>query len=169
MTALWGIAVFVIISTRYIEIRQQFVIADQRSINQYLKHIQARKVVKIKPFSLWLKYMRLNKRTVHICDDIRAYSRYWSPYLSLIFPTHIFMSSYTLYAIFLNQTVPMIHKYFFFMVGCFIFLFLYLLTNRCALVLKNNGKIQAENRRFYLAFQFFANFCLHQQIKVNYA
>lgn len=99
----------------------------------------------------WSKYLRLNRDVVHICGQISLNSRFWSPCLSLVMPDFIILLSYLL-QILVTTSLESEHTRYvdLFEMGVFV-VFLYLLIDKCALVVDHNGAIQRQNRRFYLA------------------
>lgn len=97
-------------------------------------------------------FFYLNRQLLFINDTVKEYSRFWSPYLTIAFPSLVIILTYEIYFLSNDNGIPALLKYFFLLSVFNLALFLYLLIGECARVVKFNGKCLVENRKFYLKF-----------------
>lgn len=135
-----GFPVFVILTSRYVEIQQRQVLLKIKTIvtkkNFYYREIQL--------------FFYLNRQLLSINDSLKEYSRFWSSYLTIALPGLVITLTYQLYFLTYNNNIPILLKYFFALSVSQLVLSLYLLIRECAQVVKINGRCLIENRKFYL-------------------
>src|SRR5699024_523913 len=80
-----SMSIYVIMSSQYIQMRQKHVFAKFATVNRALKRVQNPQ----KLARFWIRYMKYNMEMVHICGQTKTYSKFWAPFLSILFPYYI--------------------------------------------------------------------------------
>ena len=142
--------IFVMMASRYVSIRQKYAWQSLVRVNAKLGS-----KTRLSPECLldcWTMYIRVNQDVMHICAQVRGYSRFWATFLTLTFPYYIFVPCYCFYVVAfgkldirnqINYTLAVVE-----MTPSF-----YWLIRHCAQVVKYHGKICTANRRFYVAWR----------------
>lgn len=81
---------FVIMSSKYIRIRQKYSISNLREFNRRLVHkknMEKKKRSKLFMHSIRVEFIRLNQEVVDICRQTNGYSNFWSPVLTVCLVT----------------------------------------------------------------------------------
>lgn len=148
MTGTLFLIFFTIMASRYIQIRQRHSLEKFSQINAKLNKQHVNNHANL----VWLEYMKINREVLSICKQIRAYSAYWSFFLTLMFPYYIILQCYVINIVALVPEVPLFERSLFMLVLVQVTIFFFLLIKECAQVVKLNEKILVENRRFFLRY-----------------
>ena len=100
----------------------------------------------------WLRHISFNREMLHICKHIKVYSRYWSAFLTILFPYYIFLICYLIYMVLVVGSVPFSERSLFMCIAVEIVGFFFMLINECAQLVRCNDKVLRENRRFFCNF-----------------
>ncbi|KAH9395913.1 hypothetical protein TYRP_020328 [Tyrophagus putrescentiae] len=150
---------FVVMSSRYIQVRQRALLAKFRSLNRIL---EARKMrmemggskscdhISLQP--IWHRYYDLNAELVEICLHIKAYARFWSSFLTLMFPYLIFVQCYLLYLAVIAEGIAFELTYIYKLGIAELMPLFFMLIGQCAKVVAINNRVLVENRRFFVAY-----------------
>ncbi len=146
----FGFAIFVILASRYVTIRQRQIWLKIKNNSKQFIIISKNNN---KSFRLLLSsFYKLNQKLLFQNNDLQAYSNFWSPYLTIGLPSLVLIFSYELYFLINNNDIPLMEKYYFITIVVQLIFVLYLIIRECAQVVKCNGRCLVENRRFYLKF-----------------
>ena len=158
MIAFIGLLILVIVSNCYLVLRQKYIL---EKFTRLIWKFTQNDLNPIRLFRNWGVYMGLNRQTLHICADIREYSRFWSFLLSFQIAFTISILCFWLHFIFTLAESKGVHPgeerashmlgYYLGVGELDITTFLYLITTECAQVVTNNQRILRQNRQFYLA------------------
>src|SRR5699024_10377275 len=134
--------IFVMISSKYITIRQRNALNQIRKIN-----FQLSKSASSQPGQRllwnWIRFVRINKDVLHVCSQTRAYSACWAHFLTITWPYYVFEPCYLFYCAVTSTAVPD-QAIFSFAVTAMIASF-YWLIRHCALVVQYNSRICTAN------------------------
>src|SRR5699024_2280989 len=135
---------FVIMASRYIQIRQLSLLSKMYRINRKLTSKQ----LKGKHALYWSQYLSVNREMLQVCKHIKANSRYWGPFLTIMFPYYIFINCYLMYMVIVIPNAQILERSLFLGILSETVVFFCMLINECAKVVKCNDKMVVENRRF---------------------
>ena len=144
---------FLILSSRYLQLRQQTLLDRLRQLNHWLQNQNNRqqKVASKSQFTKdWQSYFRLNREWLAICRSIQTLAHFWSPLLTLIFPYYVFILCYCIYMSFFVEAEIAVLCLFALILFDMTSLF-FVLIRECANVVRYNTAFMLENRRFYIA------------------
>ena len=142
--SLFAFVFYLIMISKYIQIRQNSIHKNFIILNQHLKS----PIYSIR--SIWKVYNHINKRTNIICYEIHEYSHYCKPILSILIPFYISIQCYVLYIAAITDEISFEQKTFFAIAFFETNLILFYITNQCAKVANYNRQIEVQNQIFYL-------------------
>ena len=143
--------IFVIMSSKYIQIRQISVILKLQNVHKNLLLISKQSKHLSRAYNYnWFKYLHINAKVSFICRHLNEYSRFWAYFIAILFGHYILYQCYVLYIIFFDDSAPALAIMLY--CGCIVEIdaLLYLVINHCAQTVKNNNKIQKINHQSYL-------------------
>lgn len=142
---------FVLMSSRYLQIRQRALLVRLKALNALLvSRGSSKRRVSLAP--IWRRYYELNRELIATCHHIKAYSRFWVTFLTLMFPYLIFVQCYLLYLAVIAEGIAFELTYIYKLGIAELMPLFFMLIRQCAKVVVNNNRILLENRRFYVAF-----------------
>ena len=97
-----------------------------------------------------MRFYQLNQIVVDIAKMTQEYARFCTPLLSILIPFYISMQCYLLYIVFFVDSMPIIMKQLFSVTIAEMNLYLFVIIRQCAGVVTNNGRLEKQNRKFYL-------------------
>lgn len=163
--AFCGFALFVVLSCKFVQIRQQSLITqiniltkkvaikNEQLKNKHLTYDNSekrkfrRQMSKVKNNNsyFWLLYTQLNGDLLHLCAHIDMTSSFWSPVLTVCFATQILTQSYFVHILFFVPTLPVAVKYLgIFFVANLLMLF-FGMIQFCARIATLNNRLEKEN------------------------
>ena len=101
---------------------------------------------------IWRRYYDLNAELVEICLHIKAYARFWSSFLTLMFPYLIFVQCYLLYLAVIAEGIAFELTYIYKLGIAELMPLFFMLIGQCAKVVAINNRVLVENRRFFVAY-----------------
>lgn len=103
---------------------------------------------------IWRTYWALNSSLMQIATDAKAYSRFYAPFLTVLFPYYVFEQCYLLYLVaFPAKEVRLIDNYIFLLVWAELAASFFLLITCCAGVVGKFEQALVLNRRFNIELQ----------------
>src|SRR5699024_5119724 len=84
----------------------------------------------------WWQYLSLNREMLRICKHIQVHSRYWSAFLTVMFPYYNILNCYLMYTALVVTDDSIAMGSLFLIIVCEIFVFFFALINECAKVVK---------------------------------
>lgn len=148
--ALFGIIFFVLQTSKFANIRQKTIL---EKLNCLTLQISKGKPLPTKnSMCFFQSLLKLNQQAVELCADIEAFSRYWTPYLTLFFVACISVQSYLAYIFLFVPNLPFLERYIFLLGVLQLNLLLFFFIHYCAKVVKLNRQIEIVNGKFYLSF-----------------
>lgn len=153
---------FIILSSRYICVRQKYLLNQMEQINRRLLMRQGVEG-RLTFLSYWLRFEKINREIIHLCIVVREYTRFALPLLSMIIP--FFIVIYCLcfgMVFFVTSLSPMFQRLFLAAAMGVNFILLFI-TYQCAAVVKGNNRFERENYVFYLNY-FVRNCHLDQKL-----
>ena len=145
--------IYVIMSSKYLRIRQYEVLNNLNNLNVKMGRSSAEQPNHQNLPQIWRHYMATNRTIGHICSHIVACSTFWSPFLSVLFPHYITSQCYLLYLAVFASHIPMEQTYIYKLILSQFLPAFFVLVHQCAAVVKNNNQIVRQCRRFYWQFQ----------------
>ena len=79
---------FVVLSSAYITVQQRAILRKLRLVNSNLSCELGNRNLSV---LFWSQYWKANTEVLHVCHTIKGHSRYWAPFLSIIFPYYVFV------------------------------------------------------------------------------
>lgn len=160
-----GVAIipfFIALSIHYFQIRQSVLVAQLESFTSgIVKHSKKRNP------DIWSSFRSINEDILQLNIEMRAYSSFWSRYMTVYFAGYITMDTFLLYGtVFQTEQLNVFHKSFFVFYGIECLTLLLLITRECTLVVRNNVKIFKAQRRFCFAYSRVARPGVIQLLKV---
>lgn len=153
---------FVVMSSRYVQVRQRGLLVKMKALNAALVARASSKKVKRNSKNgvssnynlseIWRCYYKLNRELIATCKHIKAYARFWSTFLTLMFPYLIFVQCYLLYLAVIAEGIAFELTYIYKLGIAELMPLFFLLIGQCAKVVSNNNRLMVENRRFFLTF-----------------
>lgn len=145
--------IFVILTAKYLRLRQSSMLASFKQLNIKNKTENLRNKSGIFLItSLWISFFSLNRAQVLQCSQISGYAQFWAPFLSVVFPYYVLNICYLAFLALLDESVPFHNRYIYAAVTCQMAPFFLILIQECAGAVRLNGAISRECRRFYVAF-----------------
>ena len=138
----------VVITARYIDIQQRYILKRLCKVNDHLERTHRSLRSCILQQSL-LEHSTINGNAIELCKHMQAHARYWAPFLSVLTPDFTAVFSYLIFAGFYNSSIEWMYKFHLGIIATECWAVLYIYTHECDSVVKNFGRILAQNRRFY--------------------
>lgn len=160
---LFGLIIFVILATKFLQLRQQAVVEKFGRLNSSLC-LKGRRRLSFTPNAkeerdktevarIWREYTHLNGEVIELCNHIKQYSTFWSPYLTVYLAGQISLQCYLAIIGLFATTLPFIQR----ALALYTFaenaLAIFMLIQSCANIVKLNEAIEEANYKFYLHFQ----------------
>lgn len=146
----------------YIQVRQKDILTQLNVLRENLEQNNLK-------LSVWRKYWSLNSKLMQIATDTKEYSKFYAPFLTILFPYYVFEQCYLLYLIaFPRKEVTFKENYVFYLVWAELASSFFLLITCCARVVDNFDKAIVLNRKFNIELQQRAIFVKHgRETSVN--
>lgn len=102
---------------------------------------------------IWRRFVDLNQRILAFFDELHAYNRYWSPFVSIYFVNYSGMISYLAYGFLFDQAEFELGKSSFFVFFTVELLAMLLfITYECSRIVRQNVRMFKTNRKFCYDF-----------------
>ena len=88
-----------------------------------------------------------------ICNDTKASSRFYAPFLTILFPYYIFVPCYLLKLVLFPGDIPFSDTYIYLLVWIVFTASIMVVIHYCAGIVRKFDKILIENRRFFFEVQ----------------
>ena len=98
----------------------------------------------------WAMMHSLNRQAIEISQHIEVCAQFWTQYLTIFFGTCVTEQTYLAYICFFVEGLSFEKKYIFFYALVQMELFLFVVIEYCARVVKFNQTFEKQNRHFYL-------------------
>lgn len=143
---------FVLKTSKFATIRQEALLERLNYLNSKLR-LRRRNLSSRKSRKYWFSFYTLNKSVIGLAGHLEAYSRYWSPFLSVYFAEQITLQCYLAYiCLFAHHRMHWLLRGTFFYTILEIDLLLFLLINYCAQVVRANRAFELANGTFFRRF-----------------
>lgn len=156
-------------TTRYLRIRQQLIISKLEGLSSVLVALHQRNLMnggnggaiavpstgKRRMARLHAKFDTLSQQTVALYDQIQGHNRFWNPILAVYFACYILEVCYLSLGLFLSSGkssaagMNIQSQAYFITFGADFMLLLLWMTHECSVIVRKNGQIQRQKRRFY--------------------
>ena len=142
--------IFVMMASKYITIRQKYAWRSLVRVNAKLasRRRPSRQCLLV----CWTRYIRVNQGVLHVCLQVRAYSRFWASFLTITSPYYVIVPCYMFYVAVFEQ-IDTLNQIIYYLAVTEMTLSFYCLIRHCSRVVKYHGKICTANRRFYVAWR----------------
>lgn len=147
---------FVSMSSRYICVRQWNINDCMNRINRkMLKYCS--KVTRLNMIHHVIKYNKMNEEINHICREIKCCSRFWSPFLTIMMPYYVGVQCFLIHLVVYSTNPNAMQTYLYMVVFINMVLYMFMLIHQCAEVVRNNNRLTANNRKFFIIIQQYNN------------
>ncbi len=143
---------FLILTVQCLIVKQQSILESFGKINKKFIDIHKNKNI-IRKTSMrlqWSQYLENYNKLIHICQETKEYSRFWSPFLTSLILGILTDVCYLLFVcMFINET-SFTEKIVLYPMSINSLVLIFFLTGHCAKLVKNNTKILNQNRLLFL-------------------
>ena len=142
--------VFVMMNSRYICIRQRYLLEQLSRVNRKMQQISSKNRLNKEYVYRYLKEsFRLNSDSMQICRHIKIIGHFWSPFLSTMFSYYIFVICYLIYLTMFKKQLTIKESYVFICLLLQMAMLVILVIQQCSMVVTLNQQIMVENRKFF--------------------
>ncbi|KAI2796317.1 hypothetical protein BLOT_015871 [Blomia tropicalis] len=104
-----------------------------------------------------IKYNKMNEEINHICREIKCCSRFWSPFLTIMMPYYVGVQCFLIHLVVYSTNPNAMQTYLYMVVFINMVLYMFMLIHQCAEVVRNNNRLTANNRKFFIIIQQYNN------------
>ena len=140
--------VYFIITTKYVEIKQEGLLRLYDQIRQALDRAKTRQHFT----KIWKRYHKLTHSVGDLCHEIEGLDHFWNRFVTCFYTLDICFITYSVYIIFLVP-VALQQKFIFLLLFVYALISLFVMLKQCAYVVNNNERIDRHNRAFLEHFQ----------------